>query len=86
MRYIVLCGLFSFGYEHTSHAVSWLEIYVWFHFDPTKNRRDGPPDEIKDDGVEYYGYGIWPDKKTLEKASFSLMVTAEMAASHFVSS
>jgi len=48
-------------------------------------RREGPPEGIRDEGVEYYGYGAWPDKETLEKASFSLMATAEMAISHFVS-
>ena len=48
-------------------------------------RRDGPPEAIQDEGVEYYGYGVWPNQESLEKASFSLMATAEMAVAHFVS-
>jgi len=50
---------------------------------PFSDRRDAPPEGIRDEGVEYYGYGIWPDEATLEKASFSLMAAAEMAVTHF---
>lgn len=48
-------------------------------------RRPPPPAAIQDPGIEYYGYGIWPNEESLEKASFSLMATAEMAVKHFVS-
>ncbi|CAB9498952.1 Gamma-aminobutyric acid (GABA) B receptor [Seminavis robusta] len=50
---------------------------------PFSDEREGPPKAIQDEGVEYYGYGIWPDKETLEKASFTLMLTAELAVKHF---
>jgi hypothetical protein len=54
-------------------------------FDPfaCKYRRESIPEAHADPGVDYYGYGSWPDAETLGKASFSLMAAAELARKHF---
>jgi hypothetical protein len=46
-------------------------------------RRESIPEAHADPGVDYYGYGSWPDAATLGKASFSLMAAAELARKHF---
>ena len=48
-------------------------------------RRDSIPEPHADEGVEYYGYGEYPDAETLAKSAFSLLATAEIARRHFVS-
>ena len=47
-------------------------------------RRESIAEAHADEGVEYYGYGEYPDAETLAKASFSLLATAEIARRHFV--
>jgi hypothetical protein len=46
-------------------------------------RRESIPEAHADPGVDYYGYGSWPDAATLGKASFSLIAAAELARKHF---
>jgi len=52
-------------------------------FIPFTDLREGPDEEVADEGVEYYGYGSWPDPETLAKASYSLLAAAELARIHF---
>lgn len=64
-------------------AASTRRRFSFLTFSPCFHRRESIPEAHAEPGVEYYGYGSWPNAETLAKASFSLMASAELALTHF---
>jgi hypothetical protein len=73
----------SYRFHTTNRWHATLTLTFDFDLSTGTCRRESIPEAHADPGVDYYGYGSWPDAASLGKASFSLMAAAELARKHF---
>lgn len=79
------------NYQSLQETFAWLPPILYstshdIHTFPTlQHRRFGPADLIAQPGVEYYGYGAWPNAQSLGQNAYAQMAAAQLAKKHFVS-